>query len=127
MVKLTSAFSMPGVPEINALLLNLLQCVLLLICSAAVSSVIPVSSVILWKAKCTLIDVIVNWGKKSHNTYKINFCSTTIHKIASIDMILIQYDMAKMEILTKSIKLKGLNQYVKIVVHGFEKWLYLTS
>ena len=42
-------------------------------------------------------------------------------------MILIQYDMAKMEILTKSIKLEGLNQDVKIVVHGFEKWLYLTS
>ena len=81
---------------------------------------------ILRKAKCPiyLFDMIVDWAKKSHSTYKIDFCSTTINRKSSIDMILKRYDMKQMAPQVKSLFLPGLNQNVKVIIHDFKQCLY---
>ncbi len=80
---------------------------------------------ILKKAKCPiyLFDQIVEWAKKSHSTYRINFSSTKLNRKSSIDMIVRRFDLTKMKPTMETIFCKGLNKDVSIVLHDFKQLL----
>ncbi len=81
---------------------------------------------ILKKAKCPLylFDHIVDWARKSHTTYQLDFNSTQLSRKNCIDKIYKKFDLTGIQPKSTTIKLNGSNADVTIIWHDFKQCLY---